>query len=207
MTTIRISEVVHRWLGWCPRAQVPVRKQRMLNDTPVENSRAQGGRIPSQTVLKQRYRNQVLIWAVFFTMVSLPLIWIFQSADLTRLMLGIGVITGLGVFVFFGRWMWNSLMMLRKGATIKTRPKEYILTFLIAGAIPIGAVLVIAAMLFLIPLARALAFPAFATGFAFIPWYVVFLILLWERKTGYRVMFDKETGEFSAAKGADEVHR
>ena len=205
--TFRISEIIHGWLGWCPNVRTPMRQLPVLHDTTADGSRAQGAGIPAQTVLMQRYRNQVLIWAVFFTMVSLPLVAIFLAADLTRLMLCLGIITGLGIFAFFGRWLWKSLGMLQKGATIKTGQKEYILTFLIAGAIPLGAVLLFSAMLFLIPLAGALAFPAFATGFAFIPWYVFILILLWEQKTGYTVMFDKETYSFTAARGTINAHR
>jgi len=204
---IRISEIIHGWLGWCPQAQVPVRQLPVLHDTVADGSLPQGAGIPTQTGSMQRYRNQVLIWAVFFTMVSLPLVAIFLAADLTRLVLGLGVVTGLFIFAFFGRWLLHSLRMLAKGATIKTGQKEYILTFLIAGAIPLGCVLLLSAMLFLIPLAGALAFPAFATGFAYIPWYVFVLILLWEQKTGYTVMFDKETRSFSAARVAGNVYR
>jgi hypothetical protein len=148
------------------------------------------------------YRNQVLFWAVFFTLVSLPLIAIFLEADLTRLILGLGTMSGMGIFVFFGRWLWQSLGMLAKGLTVRTGPWMYVLTFLIAGALPLGAVLLLSAILVPLSFAGALAFPAFATGFAFIPWYVLLLILLWERKTGYMLMFDKETDSFTAAREA-----
>jgi hypothetical protein len=202
----RISGIVHRRLGWCPRTRGPVRQLPVLHDTPAEVSRAQGAGVPIQNVLMQRYRNLVLIWAIFFTMVSLPLIAIFLATDLTKLMLCLGIITGLGIFAFFGWWLWQSLGMLQKGATIKTGQMEYILTFLIAGAIPLGAVLLLSAMLLLISFAGALAFPAFTTGFAFIPWYVFILILLWERKTGYTLMFDKETDSFTATREAGNGH-
>ena len=204
--TLRISEIIHEWMGWCPQVRTLPRSLTMLNDEAATSAPSQGTGMPAPIGWLNRYRNQVLLWAVFFTMVSLPLVAIFLAADLTRLMLSLGVITGLLVFAFFGWWLWHSLGMLQKGATIKTGQKEYILTFLIAGAIPLGAVLLLSAMLFLIPLAGALAFPAFATGFAFIPWYVFILILLWERRTGCMVMFDKETRLFSAARCTGNVH-
>jgi hypothetical protein len=199
MTGTSILEVIRGWLGWCPQAQDPVRQLPVFHATVADTSRAQGAGIPAQTGLVQRYRNQVLIWAVFFTMVSLPLIAIFLAADLTRLMLCLGTISGLGLFAFFGRWLWHSLWMLQKGLTIKTGTKEYILTFLIAGALPLCAVLLLSAILVPISFAGALAFPAFATGFAFVPWYVFILILLWEKRTGCIVMFNKETSSFTAA--------
>lgn len=202
----RMSDVIRGWLGWCPYARDPKQQLPLLHDTTEDGYRAQEAGIPAQTGSMQRYRNQVLIWAVFFTIVSLPLVAIFLAADLTRLMLCLGTISGLGIFAFFGRWLWHSLGMLAKGATLQTGQKEYILTFLIAGAIPLGVVLLLSAMLFLIPLAGALAFPAFATGFAYIPWYVLALILLWEWKTGCTVLFDKETGSFTAARCTGNAH-
>jgi hypothetical protein len=49
------------------------------------------------------------------------------------------------------------------------------------------------ASLSIVPLETALELPAIAVGFAFIPWYVLILILLWERRTGYILVFDKKT--------------
>jgi len=202
---MQFVERFRHYLGWCPNAHTAIRKLPVLHDDMAAGgSRVLGTDIPRMG-WQERYRNQVFIWAVFFTMVSLPLVWIFQEADLTRLMLCLGVITGLGVFVFFGRWLWHSLGMLAKGATIKTGQKEYILAFLIAGSIPLGVILLISAMLFLIPLAGVLAFPAFATGFAYMPWYVLVLILLWERRTGYKVVFDRETGSFTATRCSENA--
>ena len=198
--TIRISEAIYQWLGWCPLARNQTSQLAVRYEIAEDVSRPQGAGIPAQTSLMQRYRDQVLIWAVFFSMVSLPLIAIFIAADLTRLMLCLGIFTGLLIFAFFGRWLWHSLGMLAKGATIKTGQKEYILTFLIAGAIPLGVILLISAMLIPISFAGALAFPAFATGFAYIPWYVLVLILWWERRTGCILMFDKKTHAFTAAR-------
>jgi len=203
----RISEVIRGWLGWCPHVWDPARQLPILNNTPADASHGQGKGIPARTSPMRQYRDQLFLWAIFFTMVSLPLIAIFIAADLTRFILGLGTITGFVVFLFFGRWLWHSLGMLGKGVTIKTGQKEYILTFIIAGAIPLSVVLLISAMLFLIPLAGALAFPAFATGFAFIPWYVFIMVLWWEEKTGSRVMFDKETSSFTAVRGPADVHR
>jgi len=198
--TTRVSEVKREWLGWCPNTRALTRQPPTLEDDTFSGILEQGKGIPSRTGGLQRYRNQVLLMAVAFTLAAIPAMIFFQTYDLTRLMMYIGTITGLGLFAFFGRWLWNSFGMLEKGMTIKTGPGEYIISFIIAGVIPLGVILIIMALLTIISFAGALAFPAFVTGFAFVPWYVFILILLWERRTGCILMFDKKTHSFAAAR-------
>ena len=198
--TIRVSEVIRGWLGWCPQTRTLSRQFQALDDKIADVSPAPGAGNSVQTVLPNRYRNQVFLWAVFFTLVSVPFVAYFQTADLTRLMFSSGTIAGLVVFAFFGRWLWYSLEMLAKGLTINSGPGEYILLSFIVGAIPLSVILLIIAFVGIISLAGALVFPAFATGFAFIPWYVFILILLWERRTGCVLLFDKKTHSFTVAR-------
>ncbi|MDD1674409.1 MAG: DUF1673 domain-containing protein [Methanomicrobiales archaeon] len=187
-------------MGWCPQECTLSRQPPVLNDDIVSDVPAQASGMPARSGWLERYRNQVLLMAVSFTLVSIPLVAVFQTNDLTRLLLYFGTIAGLVVFTFFGRWLWNSLEMLKKGMTIKTGVAEYIILSFIAGAIPMSVVLIIAAVTVPLSFAGAWAFPAFATGFAFIPWYVYILILLWERKTGCVLMFDKKAHSFSAVR-------
>ena len=192
-----VSDVIWEWLGgWCPQVPTPQRSLKVLNNETASNVPSQGTGIPERTESLNRYRNQVLLWAVFFTLISIPFIVYFLTTDLTRLMLSFGTIAGLGVFAFFGKWLWNSLEMLEKGMTIKTGPGEYIILFLMAGVIPLSIVLIIAVLITITSFAGTWAFPAFATGFAFIPWYVFILILWWERSTGYILMFNKKNQSF-----------
>lgn len=197
---MQFAQTIGKYLGWCPQVRTLPRPLTVLNNGAATGAPSQGTGIPEITGSLNRYRNQVLLWAVFFTLVSVPFVAYFQTADLTRLLFFIGTIAGLVVFAFFGRWLWNSFGMLEKGMTIKTGPGEYIILFLIAGVIPLSVVLIIAALLALIQFAGTWALPAFATGFAFIPWYVFALILLWERRTGCILMFDKKTHSFTAAR-------
>jgi hypothetical protein len=196
--TTGISEVIRGWLGWCPQECTPPRQLLALNGDRVSNAPIQGEGIPKHTGLLQRYRNQVLLLAVSFTFAAIPAIAYFHADDLTRPMMYAGVITGLGLFAFFGKWLWNSFGMLEKGMTIKTGPGAYIISFFIAGIIPRWFILLIAGILLIISFAGVLAFPAFVVGFAFVPWYVLVLIVLWERRTGSTLMFDKKTRSFRA---------
>jgi hypothetical protein len=196
---MQIAEIIRSNLGWCPQVSTLPRPLNVQNNEATASSPSQGTGIPERTGSLDQYRNQVLVWAVFFTLVSVPFVVYFQTADLTRLLLFIGTIAGLVVFAFFSRWLWNSLQILEKGMTIKTGPGEYIILFLIAGVIPLIIVLIIATLTAILSFAGPWAFPAFATGFAFIPWYVYLLILWWERRTGCILMFDKKTHSFTAA--------
>lgn len=197
-----VPAFIRRWLGWCQKVRTLVRPLAVMNNEVGTSAPSQGTVIPERAESLSRYRNHVLLWAVFFTLVFAPFVVHFLADDLTRLLLFTGTITGLGVFAIFGRWILNSLEMLEKGMTIKTGPGEYIILFLIAGVIPLGVILIIATLTALLSLAGPFAFPAFATGFAFIPWYVFILILWWERRTGCILMFDKKTHSFSAARGS-----
>lgn len=195
-----VCDVIWEWLGWCPQVPTPLRSLTVLNNEAASNAPSQGTGIPERTESLKRYRNQVLLWAVFFTLVSIPFMVYFLTTDLTRLMLSLGTIAGLGVFAFFGPWLWNSLEMLEKGMTIKTRPGEYLILFLIAGVIPLSFVLIIATLITITSFAGTWAFPAFAMGFTLIPWYAYILILWWEQKTGCLLMFNNKTRSFIAVR-------
>lgn len=197
---IHVCDGIREWLGWCPQVPTIPRLLTVLNNETASKAPSQGTGIPERTESLKRYRNQVLLWAVFLTLVSVPFVAHFLTNDLTRLLLFVGTIAGLGIFAFFGRWLWNSLEMLEKGMSIKTGPGEYILLFLIAGVIPLSIVLIIAVLITITSFAGTWAFPAFATGFTLIPWYVYILILWWEKKTGCILMFNKKTRSFIAAR-------
>jgi hypothetical protein len=196
--SMQIIEIIRSNLGWCPQVRTLPRPLTVLNNEAATSAPSQGTGIPERTESLNQYRNQVLLWAVLFTLVSIPFVAYFQSTDLTRLLFSFGTIAGLGVFAFFGRWLWNSLEMLEKGMTIKTGQGEYIVLFLITGIIPLSVVLIIAALTVILSFAGSWTFPAFTMGFAFIPWYVFILILLWERRTGCILVYDKKARLFSA---------
>jgi hypothetical protein len=194
---MHIIDSFNTFFGWCPQVRTLPRPLTVLNNEVAAGAPFQGNEIPERTESLNRYRNQVLLWAVFLTLVSIPFVAYFQTTDITRLLFSIGMVAGLVVFTFFGRWLVNSLQMLEKGMILKTGQGEYIVLFLIAGVIPLSVVLLIAALLVIIQFAGVWAFPAFATGFTFIPWCVYILILWWERRTGCILVYDKKAQLFS----------
>ncbi len=203
---MHLIDTFNTCFGWCPQVRTLPRPLTVLNNEAAPSAPSQGIGIPERTESLNRYRNQVLFWAVFFTLVSVPFVAYFLATDLTRLLFFLGMIAGLVVFAFFGQWLWNSLEMLEKGNVIKTGQGEYIILFLIAGVIPLSIVLIIAALTAILSFAGVWAFPAFATGFAFIPWYVLILILWWEQKTGCMLVYDKKARLFSAVGCHEHAH-
>jgi hypothetical protein len=199
--TTHSGDVIRGWLGWCPNERTMPRQPQVMNDNTACSGGVQGDGIPGRTGWLQQYRNRLLLLSLFFTLAAIPGVMYFGADDLTRLMMFAGIITGLGLFAYFGRWLWNSLGMLAKGLTIKTGRGEYIISFLMAGTIPYWFILLIGGMLVVISFAGIAAFPAFATGFAFVPWYVFILVLVWERRTGCILVLDKQTHSFTATRG------
>jgi hypothetical protein len=195
---MHLIDLFNTFFGWCPQVRMLQRPLAVLNYEAADSAPSQGNGTPARTEWQKRYRNQVLLWAVFFTLVSVPFAAYFLTTDFTRLLFSIGMIAALVVFAFFGQWLWNSLEMLEKGKVIKTGQGEYIILFLIAGIIPLSVVLIIAALTVILSYAGVRAFAAFVTGFAFIPWYVFLLILWWERRTGCVLVYDKKARLFSA---------
>jgi hypothetical protein len=202
---IRVNDVAREWLGWCPHVRTLTRPLALLDDETAMNVPSSGTGIPERTVSPDKYRNQVLLLAVSFSLVSIPFVAYILTTDLTRLLFFIGIITGLVALLFFWRWIRNSLEMLEKGMIIKTRPGEYILLSLIAGAIPLSVLLFIAGVTGILQFAGVWAFPAFVTGFIYIPWYVLALILLWERRTRCMLVYDNDAGLFSAVRCHEHV--
>ncbi|MCX6690550.1 MAG: DUF1673 family protein [Methanoregula sp.] len=204
---MQLAQTIRYYLGWCPQARALPRQSPVPNDIFAEDVPSQGTGEPARTGRLQRYRYQVLILAVFSTLAAIPFVAFFQTDYLTRLMMYSGIIAGLGIFAFFGRWLWNSFEMLEKGKTLETGPGEYVISFFIAGAIPTGVVLLFMAAFAIIQFAGALAFPAFVTGFAFVPWYVFTLIVLWEQRLGCSLMFDRKSRSFTGVRRSGYADR
>jgi hypothetical protein len=154
--------------------------------------------MPARTGWLNRYRNRVLLWAVFYTLAFMPFIGSFYALGFMSAVY-IGIIAGLVIFAFSGRRLWCSFdLTLAKEKKQKTGPEGYIILFFVVSVILAAVVLLVMASLSIVPLETALELPAIAVGFAFIPWYVLILILLWERRRGCILMFDKKTLSFTA---------
>jgi hypothetical protein len=154
---------------------------------------AKGAGMPAGTGWLDRYRNRVLLWAIFYTVAFIPFMGSFYAPGLMKDVY-IGILAGLVFFALSGQRIWRGFDMTPAMENDqKTRPEGYGILFLVIGIVLGGVALLVMASLSIIPLEMALALPAVATGFAFIPWYVLLLVLLWERRRGCILIFDKKT--------------
>jgi hypothetical protein len=156
--------------------------------------------MPTGTRWLKRYRNQIFLWAVFYTLVFMPVVASSYSMDVTRGALYLGVIGGLGFFAFFGRKLWHRFNQLAEGEVTNSGSEDKVILAFVIGSVLLSSVLLVMGLLSIIPFEAALALPSFAMGFALIPWYVLVLILIWERRTGCILLFDKKTRSFTALK-------
>ncbi len=195
---MRLAEPFRQYLGWCPDTGTAMRQLPMLNkDAPVDAPARRTG-MPAGAGWLNRYRNRMFLWAVFYSLAFIPFIPEFQSIN--RVMQYSGIIAGLVIFAGSVRRIWRSFnQTLGKEQDTKTGREGYAIPFFVVGIFLAGVVLLVMAFWSIIPFSGALALPAFASGLAFIPWYVLVLILIWERKTGCILVFHKQTHAFTAA--------
>ncbi|MEN6444071.1 MAG: DUF1673 family protein [Methanoregula sp.] len=190
---MQLAQTIRKYLGWCPQVHaVPQRLAPVLHENAADPPADATG-TPAVSGWLNRYRNRVLLWSVFYTIAFIPFMGSFYALGFMSAVY-IGIIAGLVIFAFSGRRLWCSFdLTLVKEKKQKTGPEGYIILFFVVGVILAAVVLLVMASLSIVPLETALELPAIAVGFAFIPWYVLILILLWERRTGYILVFDKKT--------------
>lgn len=144
--------------------------------------------------MPNRYRTQMLFWAVIYTIAFSCFVPMFLTTGLTQLILSLGIIGGLGFSAFFGRWVWNRFGKLATGETVKPGPEVNVIVAVLIGISPLSVVLLFLGLISSSPFEAAMVLPAFAMGFGLpIPWYFLLLIHLWERRTGHILIFNKKT--------------
>ncbi|MFA5347980.1 MAG: DUF1673 family protein [Methanoregula sp.] len=196
---MQITEIIRSNPGWCPDTGTAMSQLPILNDDTADGAPAQRTGMPASTGWLNRYRNRIFLWAVFYSLAFLPFILEFQGIN--RVMQYSGIVAGLVIFAGSARRIWRSFdQTLGNEQDTKTGLEGYAILFFVVGIILAGVVLLCMAFWTIIPYSGALALPAFATGLAFIPWYVLVLIVVWEWKTGCILVFDKQTHAFTAVR-------
>jgi hypothetical protein len=196
---MHLVDICKHNIGWCPNAHTLPQRLPVAAGDAMISAPSPGDGMSAVTGWLDRYRNRVFLQALFYTFAFIFFVPFFYAVDPTRPMMLIGIIAGLVIFAVSGRRLWHGFdLALTSDQDPRTGPEGFVILFLVAGIILAGAMLLVMASLSIIPLETALELPAVAVGFAFIPWYVLLLILLWERRRGYLLIFDKKTLSFTA---------
>ena len=202
MTLIRIVESIYEQLCWCPNATVQRTGLHLpAQDTPAADTGPwQDAGIPARAGWLKRYRNRVLLWAVLYTLFFIPFVGAFDALGLMKDVFT-GILAGLVISAFFARRLLRSFDTAIAAEKEQTAGLEgYAILFMVIGMILAAVALIIMALFSIIPEGVAMELPAFATGVALIPWYVLVLVFLWERKTGCMLFFEKKTLSFTASR-------
>jgi hypothetical protein len=154
----------------------------------------QGARLSGGNGGLNRYWKQMLFWAVIYTFAFCCFVPMFLTTGLTRLILSLGMMGGLGFSVFFGRWVWNRFGKLADGKTLTPGPEVTVIAGFLIGTTVLSVVLLFLGLISRVSFEAAMLLPAFTMGFGLlVPWSLLLLILIWERRTGYILVFDKKT--------------
>ncbi|MDD1720363.1 MAG: DUF1673 domain-containing protein [Methanoregulaceae archaeon] len=205
---MELADRFRQYLGWCPRACTPVGPVPVAQEGLADAAPVQGSGMPAPVGKLKRYRDQVLLWAVTYTLAFSLFVPGFLGSDLTRLMQVVGISAGLVFSAFSGRWLWHRFGKLARGETVKPGMEVKVIVAFIIGIILISVLLLVMGVLSVIPYGTAMALPAFAMGFGiFIPWYTLVLVLLWEQRSGYVLIFDKKILQVIATRRSADAPR
>jgi len=190
--TIRVSEVIRGWLGWCPNTRMRILGQvRKPNDLTITSSGSRS------------FQSNAIHWAILFrnqtillTIVSfLAGLFMFAGlgngwSDLNLFILGI--IAGLPVSMIVGIWYWQIFTeVLHEGPVALWR--RYDKTSATIAVVTLAAVTVIPILVILgaLPGVSLEMTNAFFGGFmAVIFWGQLISIWIWESHTGLQLHYD-----------------
>ncbi|MCX6682933.1 MAG: DUF1673 family protein [Methanoregula sp.] len=184
--TTRISEVIHQWLGWCPDAHARVRKAEVRLDDEAFVPSA-GGSFKDRAIhWLGLFRNQILILALWFSVVGI-LLSIFMRGIDTPLFL-IGIVAGSLLSVFQGIRFWKTMNVVQESGAVflvtlydKTTIAITILVAMIPMFVSVGA----------IPGTDMSTLNSITGGFIFILfWWLLLVIWIWESTTKRHLQSD-----------------
>ena len=190
--TTRVSEVIRRWLGWCPNAQVQIRGQaKKQNDVTLISPESRSFQSNS-THWYILFRNQT----IFLTIGSF-LMGLFMFAGLgngwSYLNLFIlGIIAGLPVSMIVGIWYWQIFTeVLHEGPVALWR--RYDKTSATIAVVTLAAVTVIPILVItgaLPGVSLEMTNAVFGGFMAVLFWGQLISIWIWESDTGLQLQYD-----------------
>ena len=198
---VHVFDTIRGWLGWCPNA--PARIQRVAREHDDATGTPSGSGSFKETAFRWLglFRNQMLILAIWFSVIGYLLV--ITIGDYNLMLFTWGLLAGLGLSAFLGFRFWRTTNeVLASGAVFlatlydKTTISLAMLAFLIPLLITISAS----------PAANMMMWNAVTAGFIFILfWAQLFVIWLWETRV-HRELHSDGLMLTVAGGGSDYAH-
>ena len=184
--TFHLSEVIRGWLGWCPNAQ-----SRILN-TPVqpesvEDTSPVGGSLKTRALnWLGLFRNQMLLLAIWFSVVGYLLLMTIGNGNGTMFLWGL--LAGLLLSAFEGFRFWRLMNEVStSGAVFLASLYDKVTVFVLAIVISIPLVISLGTS----PAANMTMWNAVTAGFIFMIFWVQFLVVwIWEKRSNRHLQSD-----------------
>jgi hypothetical protein len=176
---VHFVEVIRGWLGWCPSA--PARIQRVASELDDATGTPSGSGSFKEKAFRWLglFRNQMLILAIWFSVIGYLLL--ITIGDNNLMLFIWGLLAGLGLSAFLGFRFWKTMNEVRdEGAVLLATlyDKTTITITLIVGSVPM------AISLGAVPGLNLSMLNSVTGGFMFILfWWCLLVVWYWETRT------------------------
>ncbi|WAC04883.1 MAG: DUF1673 family protein [Methanoregula sp.] len=184
--TIRISEVIHEWMGWCPDAHERVQNAEVrLDDEAVVPSKS--GSFKDRAIhWLGLFRNQIILLALYFSVVGVLLSVFIGGIDVS--MFFIGIVAGSLLSVFHAIRFWKTMNEVRQNGAV------FLVTLYDKTTIAITLLMAMVPMFVFmgaIPGTDMTMLNSITGGLIFILfWWLLLIIWLWESQTKCHLQSD-----------------
>jgi hypothetical protein len=181
-----IADVIRQYLGWCPNAQTRVRNAEVQTDNETVVPSAGGWFKAYAVKWLGLFRNQIILLALYFSVVGVLLSVFIGGIDVS--MFFIGIVAGSLLSVFQGMRFWKTMNEVRETGAVflaTLYDKTTIIIILIVGIFPIVV------SLGAIPGIDMTMLNSITGGFIFILfWWFLLVIWIWESQTKRYLLSD-----------------
>ena len=190
--TIRVSEVIREWLGWCPNTQMRIIGQvRKPNDLTITSSGSRSFQ-SNPTHWYVLFRNQTLLLTIGSFLAGLFMFAGLGNGWSNLNLFILGIIAGLPVSVIVGIWYWKIFTeVLHEGPVALWR--RYDKTSATIAVVTLAAVTVIPILVItgaLPGVSLEMTNAVFGGFMAVLFWGQLISIRIWESNTGLQLQYD-----------------
>ena len=191
---MQLAETVRQYLGWCPNADARI-QERVVRHRGISEASTGGDATPIFPAgWLNRYRNWLLLWALYNIPVFLSLgTLVLTSKGSYVPFFTAGIAIGCLVFILNAHRLWRQYNdILVKGYLEESHRKRNLILYLVVSLVILLICFEMLVFLGYIPGIDLLIVPAFMIGLSIIPWCVLLLVIMWESRTGCRLYLDRK---------------